>query len=92
MWTVRRRKVRALTAIRHETIVDDDYYHQFTLIAGPARELVHGRYPELPLGIFAEDTVSVKGGNQGRPGARRGGSARHARRLRRQGVGGHRRG
>lgn len=51
---------------RHRAVIETDY-HQFLIEAGPPRELIHGRYPELPLAIFAEDTISVKVGIKAGP-------------------------
>ncbi|WP_139281937.1 hypothetical protein [Rhodococcus zopfii] len=55
-----------MTVERHQAVIDADY-HQFMIEAGPPRELIHGRYPELALAIFAEDTISVKVGIKGGP-------------------------
>lgn len=58
--------VFAMTVQRYRAVIETDY-HQFFVEAGPPRELIHGRYPELPLGIFAEDTISVKVGIKAGP-------------------------
>lgn len=58
--------VCAMTVQRHRAVIETDY-HQFLIEAGPPRELIHGRYPELPLAIVAEDTISVKVGIKARP-------------------------
>ncbi|MDV6297404.1 hypothetical protein [Rhodococcus aetherivorans] len=58
--------VCAMTVQRHRAVIETDY-HQFLIEAGPPRELIHGRYPELPLAIVAEDTISVKVGIKAGP-------------------------
>lgn len=55
-----------MTVERQRRVIETDY-HQFLIEAGPPRELVHGRYPQLPLGIFAENTISVKVGIKAGP-------------------------
>ncbi|WP_420878899.1 hypothetical protein [Rhodococcus sp. (in: high G+C Gram-positive bacteria)] len=55
-----------MTISRFEAVVQTDY-HQFTIEAGPARELIHGQDPILPLGVFAGDIIRVRVGIRSGP-------------------------
>lgn len=46
---------------RYHSVIETDY-HQFTIEAGPLRELIHGQYPNLPLAMFADDIIRVNVG------------------------------
>lgn len=50
-----------MTVRRYQSVIETDY-HQFTIEAGPLRELIHGQYPNLPLGMFAGDIIRVNVG------------------------------
>lgn len=46
---------------RRQSVIQTDY-HQFTIEAGPPRELLHGQDPLFPLALFAGDILRVNVG------------------------------
>ncbi|MFD3702511.1 hypothetical protein ACFWUP_05140 [Nocardia sp. NPDC058658] len=50
----------------HRKVVGTEY-HQFLLAPDCNRELINGQYPELPLAIFADDTVVILVGTRAGP-------------------------
>jgi hypothetical protein len=62
-----RRTVGETLAIgRYQSVVQTDY-HQFTIEAGPPRELIHGHDPLFPLALFAGDILRVNVGIRSGP-------------------------